>query len=218
MLSIIFYQWSSLTAPTSVETLTTDDAISLLEELLPAQTHSYLLGLRLGLPVHVVDGIFAAHLHPRDRLLHILIAFLNQEGAQPTWGTVVQALRSPAVSLFQLANKLEATHISDSTATARNAPTTTTGTLVHFLLCDSTNYIHSKMESTETTVYEAGMRGPTMASSTGIILYMSQCGIIATQVHFVGNDSSLKVATIQLASSRPESPIPGIYSGTRDTL
>ena len=50
-----------------------------------------------------------------------------------------------------------------------------------------------------------------MASSTGIILYMSQCGIIATQVHFLGNGSSLKVATMQLAPSRPESPIPGIY-------
>jgi hypothetical protein len=152
------------TGPTSVETLTTDDAISLLEELLPAQTHSYLLGLRLGLQVHVVDGIFAAHLHPRDRLLHILIAFLNQEEPRPTWGTVVQALRSPAVSLFQLANKLEATHISDPTATTHNPPTTTT----------------------ETT---AGMRGPTMTSSTG-------------------NGSSLKVATMQLAPSRPESPIP----------
>ena len=137
---IIFYRWSSFTGPTSVETLTTDDAICLLEELLPAQTHSYLLGLRLGLPVHVVDSIFVAHLHPRDRLLHILIAFLNQEEPRPTWGTVVQALRSPAVSLFQLANKLEATHISDPTATTHNPPTTTTGMPVHFLFCDSANY------------------------------------------------------------------------------
>ena len=117
------------TAPVTL--LKADDAIILLEELLPAQTHSYLLGLKLGLPVHVVDSIFATHLQPRDRLLHIMIAFLNQ--GEPTWEAVVQALQSPAVGLLQLAKKLEAVHISGPTS-QNHIPTSTTtcGMLVFF--------------------------------------------------------------------------------------
>jgi hypothetical protein len=105
------------TAPTFEETLTPSDAIGVLEELLPAQTQSYLLGLRLSLPVHVVDAICAAHAEPRERLLHILIAFLNQVEPRPTWRVIIEALRSPAVNLPQLAKTVEAIHFPDPTAT-----------------------------------------------------------------------------------------------------
>ena len=99
---------------------------------MPAQTHSYLLGLKLGLPVHVVDGIFATHLQPRDRLLHVLIAFLNQEEPQPTWEVVVGALRSPAVNLPQLAKAVEAKYSRYPPRTCDDIPTTTTTTVAGF--------------------------------------------------------------------------------------
>jgi hypothetical protein len=110
------------TAPTFEETLTPSDAIGVLEELLPAQTQSYLLGLRLSLPVHVVDAICAAHAQPRERLLHILIAFLNQVEPRPTWRVIIEALRSPAVNLPLLAQSVEAVHFPDSTATRTVLP------------------------------------------------------------------------------------------------
>lgn len=105
--------------------LTPGDAVNLLEALLAAQTHSYLLGLKLGLPVHVVDGIFATHFLPRDRLLHVLIAFLNQEEPQPTWEVVVGALRSPAVNLPQLAKAVEAKYSPYRPRIHDNIPTPT---------------------------------------------------------------------------------------------
>ena len=103
--------------------------MSLLEELLPAQTHSYLLGLKLGLPVYTVDSICSTYQHPRDRLLHVLIAFLNQETPRPTWRLVVEALRSPAVDLPLLARKVETAHFPNPTATREvdDAAVTTTG-------------------------------------------------------------------------------------------
>ena len=103
--------------------------MSLLEELLPAQTHSYLLGLKLGLPVYTVDSICSTYQHLRDRLLHVLIAFLNQETPQPTWRLVVEALRSPAVDLPLLARKVETAHFPNPTATREvdDAAVTTTG-------------------------------------------------------------------------------------------
>ena len=116
-------------APTFDEAIKQSDAVSLLEELLPAQTHSYLLGLKLGLPVYTVDSICSTYQHPRDRLLHVLIAFLNQETPRPTWRLVVEALRSPAVDLPLLARKVETAHFPSPTATREvdDAAVTTTG-------------------------------------------------------------------------------------------
>ena len=53
------------------DTLTPDDAVDVLEELLPAQNKSYELGLKLKLPQHVV------HWRPSTRhiLTHVVACF-----------------------------------------------------------------------------------------------------------------------------------------------
>ena len=65
-------------APTGDDPLTPDDAVNVLEEILEAQSQSYVLGLKLKLPLHVVEDICDNHSQPRDRLLQILTAFLQQ--------------------------------------------------------------------------------------------------------------------------------------------
>ena len=88
--------------------LTPDDAVHVLEEVLSAQNHSYVLGLKLKLPLYVVDSIHSpTHPQPRDRLLQVIIAFLQQVQPRPTWRAIVDALRSPAVDLPQLALRIE---------------------------------------------------------------------------------------------------------------
>ena len=109
------------TAPTGDEPLTPDDAVNVLEEIIEAQNQSYVLGLKLKLPPHVVEAICEKHSEPRDRLLQILTAFLQEVDPRPTWKAIVAALRSPAVNLPQLAMRVEAAHFPDPTA-SREAP------------------------------------------------------------------------------------------------
>lgn len=94
------------------ETLPPELAVNVLEELFEAQNQSYFLGLKLQLPPHVVDSIHTTHLRPRERLLHVIITFLNQVEPRPTWRMIVDALRSPIVSLPQLAKRIERDHFS----------------------------------------------------------------------------------------------------------
>ena len=109
------------TAPTGDDPLTPDDAVNVVQEIIEAQTQSYALGLKLKLPLHVVDDIYEKHSEPRDRLLQILTAFLQQVDPRPTWRAIVAALRSPAVNLPQLAMRVEAAHFPDPTA-SRDPP------------------------------------------------------------------------------------------------
>ena len=104
-------------APTGDHPLTPEDAVNVLDEIVEAQNQSYVLGLKLKLPVHVVEAICANHSQPRDRLLHVLIEFTKQVESRPTWRAIVDALRSPAVNLPQLAMRVEAAHFPDSIAT-----------------------------------------------------------------------------------------------------
>ena len=99
--------------PTGDDPLTPKDVVNVLEELLEAQNQSYVLGLKLNLPLHVVDAIYERHSEPRDRLLRILIEFTNQVEPSPTWNAIVHALRSPAVNLPRLANIVKAKHLSN---------------------------------------------------------------------------------------------------------
>ena len=55
-----------------------DDAIDVLEELLPAQNKSYELGLKLRLPQYVVEAIHSKDLPPEKYLFKVLIKFLQQ--------------------------------------------------------------------------------------------------------------------------------------------
>lgn len=128
------------TAPAGDETLEPKDAVHILEEILPAQNHSYVIGMKLNVPPHVVEAIHSRKMEPERYLLKILSEFLNEVGSRPTWRVIVEALRSPAVRLYQLANKVEAAHFPDATSTREvipSFPSTSTGMpsllLVHFL-------------------------------------------------------------------------------------
>ncbi|CAI8021635.1 hypothetical protein GBAR_LOCUS12812, partial [Geodia barretti] len=103
------------TPRTGGEVLTPNDAVKVLEELLPAQNQSYELGLRLNLKPHDVKSIHATVSEPRKRLLEIVLEFLNQVEPRPTWRVIVDALKSPAVSLPQLAMAVEAAQFPDTT-------------------------------------------------------------------------------------------------------
>ena len=87
-----------------------EDAAKLLEELLPAQSMSYVFGLKLNLALHVVEGIHERYPEPQDRLLHVIIAYLRQD-ERPTWSAIIEALRSPAVGLQATARRLEEAHV-----------------------------------------------------------------------------------------------------------
>ena len=89
----------------------------ILEELLEAQNQSRIFGLRLNLPIHEVDAICARFSDPPERLLHIIIAFLQREELRPTWRVIVGALRSRVVNLTALARRVQAAHCPDLTAT-----------------------------------------------------------------------------------------------------
>ena len=68
-----------------------------------------MLGLGLKLPLRDVEAIHSLYQNPRDRLLHVIIAFLRQ-GDSPSWKTIVEALRSPKVNLKALAITVEKEH------------------------------------------------------------------------------------------------------------
>ena len=112
---------TSSAAPTGDDPLTPDDAVNILEEILEAQNQSFVLGLKLKLPLHDVDAIHSTNLLPRDCLLRVLIEFTKQVDPRPTWRAIVDALRHPAVNLPQLAMRVEAAHFPDPTA-SREAP------------------------------------------------------------------------------------------------
>ena len=75
-----------------------------------------------------VEAIQATYQQPKDRLLHIIIAFLNQTEPRPTWRVIVNALKSPVVDLTALASRVEAAHFPHPTAT-RDVVTDTAGML-----------------------------------------------------------------------------------------
>ena len=95
------------------EILTSSNAADLLDELLEVQTKSRKFGLKLKLPLHVVDAIHSTYSQPEDCLLQVLIEFTKQIDPRPTWRVIADALRSPAVNLPHLAMKVEAAHFPD---------------------------------------------------------------------------------------------------------
>ena len=75
----------------------------------------------MNVPDYTVTGIHTHYTDPKDRLYYVLVEFLKQADAKPTWRTIVATLRSPEVNLLQLATRVEAAHFPDSTA-SREAP------------------------------------------------------------------------------------------------
>ena len=112
-------------APSGNEILKPQDAVDVLEELLEAQNHSYVLGLKLKVPLHVVDAIHTSCAQPRERLLQVLIAF-TQQVERPTWRTLVDTLRNPVLNMVSLARRVEAIHFPDPVATCEVIPETNT--------------------------------------------------------------------------------------------
>ena len=112
------------TAPTEDVMLTERDAIDIFEELLEAINKAYVLGLAFELPPHEVDAIKTNYSDPRDCLLQVILTFLRQAEPRPTWKVIVDALRSPAVNLTALAERVEAAHFPDLTATQPPPPAT----------------------------------------------------------------------------------------------
>ena len=104
-------------SPSGDDTLTPEDAVSVLEEIVEAENRSYRLGLKLKLPSHVVDSIKTQYSDPRDMLLQVLLEFMRQTEPRPTWRVIVDALRSPAVNLPHLAERVEAAHFPNPSAT-----------------------------------------------------------------------------------------------------
>ena len=98
--------------------------MAIFEELLEAMNQAYVLGLKMNLPSHEVDAISAAYTNARDRLLQVILAFLRRAEPRPTWRVIVDALRSPAVNLTALAERVEAAHFPDPTATRPPLPAT----------------------------------------------------------------------------------------------
>ena len=111
----------------------------ILEALLDAQNQSYKLGLRLNLPLREVEAIFTKYFDPCDRLLQIIIAFLRRAEPRPTWRVIVDALRSRVVNLTALAERVEAAHFPDLTAT-RDVVPETTGKSLSTDLCEPFSY------------------------------------------------------------------------------
>ena len=101
------YTYYSNAAPAVHDTLTERDAAKILEELLDAQNSAHLLGLMLNVKPRDVDAILIKYQDPKDRLYHIIIAFLGQAEPRPTWRVIVGALRSPVVNLTALARELK---------------------------------------------------------------------------------------------------------------
>ena len=86
-------------------------------ELLEAQNQSFMLGLGLNLRLHEVEAIHSRYSDPRERLLHIIIAFLRQAELRPTWRAIVEALRNPIVNQPALARRVESAHFPNTMAT-----------------------------------------------------------------------------------------------------
>ena len=107
------------------ETLTPDGAVEVFEEILPAQNRSYQLGLKLKLPQHDVEAIHSNNLPPDKCLLEVLIKFSQQTEPRSTWRVIIEALKSPAVNLPALAERVQAARFPDPTATRDVVPETT---------------------------------------------------------------------------------------------
>ena len=101
------------------ETLRPEDVGKVLEELLDAHNQAHLLGLMMNVKPRDVEAIQATYQDPKDRLLHIIIAFLKQAEPRPTWRAIVNALKSPVVGLTALARRVEAAHFPDDMATRK---------------------------------------------------------------------------------------------------
>ena len=84
-----------------------DNSLAVLDQLFPLTNYSRELGLALKLPEAVLDKIYSEHKNAHDHLRAVIEAFLMSTQPSPTWRTIIQALRTPGVNRFQLAEDIE---------------------------------------------------------------------------------------------------------------
>ena len=105
------------------KTLGPDDALKVLEEILEAQNASRFLGLKWNIPEYIISGIHSTYNEPKDRLYYVIVEFLKQLDPTPTWRVIADALKSPAVNLPRLAQKIERDHnLVVTSSSSRPAP------------------------------------------------------------------------------------------------
>ena len=86
--------------------LTSDDLGCVLREVLDVSADWYDLGLELKVRVGTLDNIRADFTATKHQLREMLKAWLNT-GDNPSWKTLINALRSPVVGASQMAGALE---------------------------------------------------------------------------------------------------------------
>ena len=96
----------SLISDHSGNKLTSDDLGCVLEGVLDAAAQWYNLGLKLKVRTTTLDSIQEDFTATQHRLREMLKAWLNT-GDNPSWKTLIDALRSPVVGASQLAAALE---------------------------------------------------------------------------------------------------------------
>jgi len=91
--------------------LTLHDLSDVLEETLASSTKWHKIGIRLQVPVDKLESIRSQFSDPGDQLCEMLKEWLRRAArSRPTWGTLVEALRSQTVGEPKLADQLEANH------------------------------------------------------------------------------------------------------------
>jgi len=89
--------------------LSLDDLGDVLEEILTSSTKWYEIGLGLKIPVDKLDGIRSQFRDCKGCLCEMLKEWLKGAArSRPTWGALVEALRSQMVGEPELADQLEA--------------------------------------------------------------------------------------------------------------
>ena len=101
----------SLISDHSGNKLTSDDLGCVLEGVLDAAAQWYNLGLKLKVRTTTLDSIQEDFTATQHRLREMLKAWLNT-GDNPSWKTLIDALRSPVVGASQLAAALETKYCS----------------------------------------------------------------------------------------------------------
>ena len=87
--------------------LSENDALTILEDLLPAQNDSRFLARTLSLPEHTVQALHNENADQKERLYRVIVEFLRQAEPTPTWRAILDALRSPTVDRPRLAEEIE---------------------------------------------------------------------------------------------------------------
>ena len=87
--------------------LSSDDLITVLEELHEARTKWYYIGLTLKVPASTLDGIEAQSNDPKRCLIRAVQHWLRTVDPKPTWQALADALRSCLVEEHQLASSIE---------------------------------------------------------------------------------------------------------------